>query len=239
MDNKGLVNHAEKALSEEWGYVWGTFGQILTEKILMQKAKQYPESVGKYVDYIKGNWLGRPTADCAGLIKSYYWGGKYKASTDVSADTMYSEARERGVISTIPELCGVCVWKPGHIGIYVGNGNVIEAHGTKYGVIKTPLAGTGATMWTHWFKCQFIEYIDQPKKDAPKYPGYALKFNLFKKDNNVVILKERLIKLGYLKSIINSIFGIRTLIAVRSFQKVRGLKMDGIVEIKTWEELFK
>lgn len=40
--NFDLVKQAEKALSEKWGYVWGSWGQILTEKLLQQKLKQYP-----------------------------------------------------------------------------------------------------------------------------------------------------------------------------------------------------
>jgi len=100
-----------------------------------------------------------------GFIKGYYWSAsgnlKYSGVTDVSADMMFNLATEKGSISTIPEIVGLCVWKMGHIGIYIGNGQVIEAHGTKYGVIQTPLKN--GTAWTHWLKCPYIAYNSSPK----------------------------------------------------------------------------
>lgn len=71
--NMGLVAHAKKALSEKWGYVWGTYGMILTNALFEQKLKQYPDDVGNYRDFIKNNWLSKRTVDCVGLIKSYIW----------------------------------------------------------------------------------------------------------------------------------------------------------------------
>ena len=162
LTNEGLVLHTKKALAEKWGYVWGTFGQLLTEGLLKQKISQYPEGVGNYESFIRNNWLGRRTSDCVGLIKSYLWWGSndpfYDSKTDVSANGMYNAAKEKGPISTILEIPGLCLWKDGHIGVYIGNGQVIEAHGTKFGVIKTPLKGVGATPWTHWLKCPYITY---------------------------------------------------------------------------------
>lgn len=34
---------------------------------------------------------------------------------------------------------------------------MIEAKGTKYGVVKTKLS---KGKWTHWYKCPYIEYIE-------------------------------------------------------------------------------
>ena len=55
----------------------------------------------------------------------------------------------------MPDTPGLAVWKAGHIGVYIGNGEVIEAMGTKYGVVKTQLEGRG---WTHWLEVPGIEY---------------------------------------------------------------------------------
>lgn len=176
LDNIGLVEHAKKALNENWGYVWGTFGQVLTYNLFQQKLNQYPIAVGKYKNFIKQNYINKRTVDCVGLIKSYIWNnnGKiiYNSQYDVSADGMYSKAIEKDNIENIPEIKGLCVWKKGHIGVYIGNGHVIEAHGTKYGVIQTPLKGDRATKWTHWLKCPYIEYIhviDENWKDIIKH----------------------------------------------------------------------
>lgn len=164
LTNKGLVEHVEKALAEKWGYVWGTFGQILNNRLLNQKITQYPDGVGKYEDFIRKHWLGKRTADCVGLIKSYMWWTTigdpvYSSLNDVSANGMFGAAKEKGPINTMPDVPGVCVWKEGHIGVYVGDGQVIEAHGTKHGVIQTPLRG--GTPWTHWLKCPYITYVEE------------------------------------------------------------------------------
>lgn len=162
LTNKGLVEYAKEALAEKWGYVWGTFGQLLTEALFRQKLAQYPVGVGKYKDFIKKNWLGHKTTDCVGLIKSYCWTKdgeiRYESKIDVSANGMFNAAKEKGTISTLPEIPGICVWKKGHIGIYIGNGQVIEARGTTVGVIQAPLKGRGAAGWTHWLKCPYITY---------------------------------------------------------------------------------
>ena len=161
-DNSGLVNYCKQALAEKWGYVWGTFGKTLTESLLESKIRQYPDGVGGYETFIRSHWLNRKTTDCVGLIKSFLWFNgtsvNYDNTTDVSADSMYSRAKEKGLISTIPNTPGICLWKKGHTGVYIGNGQVIEAHGTKFGVIQTPLRGAGATAWTKWYKCPYIEY---------------------------------------------------------------------------------
>ena len=53
------------------------------------------------------------------------------------------------------EVPGLAVWKSGHIGVYIGDDQVIEAMGTKYGVVKTQLQGRG---WTHWLEIPYINY---------------------------------------------------------------------------------
>lgn len=170
--NIDLVAFAEKAVNERWGYVYGTFGQVLTETILQQKLKQYPDNISPYLSFIRSNWLGKRTVDCVGLIKAYLWTNDkgeviYDPKTDVSANTMYLKATVKGPLSEIPEKPGVLVWRNGHIGVYVGNGQVIEAKGTKYGVVKTPLTGEGSNRWTNWCLCPFIDYLDQsPFKDV-------------------------------------------------------------------------
>jgi len=83
---------------------------------------------------------------------------------DIGADTMYANATEKGTIDTIPEIPGLAVWHEGHIGIYIGGGEVIEAMGTQYGVVKTQLSGS---RWTHWLKIPYIAYLDSEVAPAP------------------------------------------------------------------------
>ena len=172
--NIGLVENAKKALSEKWGYVWGTFGQLLTPSLLQRKIKQYPQGVGNFETFIRANWMGRNVADCVGLIKSYIWlrNGRilYTPASDKNANGMFAEAREKGPMSTMPEILGICLFKRGHVGIYIGNGQVIEARGTKAGVIQSPIRGVGSAGWTHWFKSPHVEYI-KANMESPKAPG--------------------------------------------------------------------
>ena len=162
-NNLDLVVWAIEAERNRWGYVWGTFGDVLDSSLYAYKLKQYPTEVGRYSAFITSNWLGGRTADCVGLIKGYSWldietlevGYKTNGMPDIGADTMYHNATEKGAISTIPEIPGLAVWHTGHIGIYIGNGEVIEAMGTRYGVVRTKLVGS---RWTHWLKIPYITY---------------------------------------------------------------------------------
>lgn len=158
-----LVAYATHAWESGWGYVWGTYGNVLTESMLDYKLQQYPDGVGKYEDFIRANWLDGRTADCVGLIKGYGWLDpssltiKYGTNgmPDIGANTMYHNATVKGPISTIPDTPGLAVWMDGHIGVYIGGGEVIEASGTKKGVVKTQLAGRG---WSHWLEVPYISY---------------------------------------------------------------------------------
>ena len=158
-----LVAYAEYAWRSGWGYVWGSFGQMLTEASLQSLIRQYPEMVGGYESIIRAKWLGGRTTDCVGLIKSYGWFDpdtqtiRYGTNgmPDVGANAMYHAAIESGPISTLPEIPGLAVWKEGHIGVYVGGGYVVEASGTSKGVIKTKLAERA---FAHWLKIPYISY---------------------------------------------------------------------------------
>lgn len=163
-NNLDLVRWAIQAEQNHWGYVWGTFGSVFTTSLYEYKLQQYPEEIGAYSDFILANWLGGRTADCVGLIKGYGWLNEEtleinygtNGMPDIGADSMYYNASEKGSIGTIPEIPGLAVWHAGHIGIYIGNGEVIEAKGTKFGVIRSNLADGN---WTHWLKIPYITYL--------------------------------------------------------------------------------
>ena len=158
-----LAAYAVNAWESGWGYVWGTFGTVLTDDLFQYKLEQYPSEVGGYRDFIQTNWLGGRTTDCIGLIKGYGWldadtmtiGYGTNGMPDIGANQMYYGASVSGTIDTIPETPGLAVWCSGHIGVYIGNGEVIEAMGTKYGVVKTRLADRP---WTHWLEVPYIKY---------------------------------------------------------------------------------
>ena len=158
-----LVAYAVHAWESGWGYVWGTYGNVLTEFLLKYKVEQYPKGVGNHETFIRNNWLGGRTTDCVGLIKGYGWLDpetldiEYATNgmPDIGANQMYHSATVSGTIDSMPDTPGLAVWFDGHIGVYIGNGQVVEASSTKKGVVKTKLDGRG---WTHWLKIEYINY---------------------------------------------------------------------------------
>ena len=171
-NNLDLAAYAIQAWENNWGYVWGTYGNVLTQSLFDYKLKQYPEGVGDYEDFIKDNWLGRRTADCIGLLKGYAWldtsdmtiGYAENGAPDYGADQMYQYVKESGEagkdyggMATMPEIPGLMLWKDGHAGVYIGGGYAIEAMSTKYGVVKTEVDGRG---WKGWGKLPFLDYLE-------------------------------------------------------------------------------
>lgn len=156
----GLVAHAQRAVKEKWWYVWGTFGNVLDESLMQAKIKQYPRYNN---EALHRPHLGQTVSDCVGLIKGYcMWVDAldkpvYRTELDYNTGMMYNAAKVKGPIGTIPDKPGICVYMQGHVGVYIGEGWVIECAGGK-GAIRTPLAGEGSTRWTAWFECPFIDY---------------------------------------------------------------------------------
>ena len=178
MNNLELVEYVKKCLElgENSVYVYGSWGNKLTASFCDNKYNQYPTvntkaRTAKYKKLCDGKHYG---FDCVGLIKSYYWGGygkaKYDSKTDVSANGMYNKAKVKGNISTIDKTRkGLLVQMDGHIGVYIGNDEVIECTiSTKFakqshglgGVCKTKLADR---KWEHWLECPYIDYVEEKK----------------------------------------------------------------------------
>lgn len=175
-NNLDLAQWAIEAQKAGWGYVWGTYGHVLTRSYYEAKLAQYPEGVGKYADFIKANWLGKRTADCVGLIKGYCWfdpeaqsiGYAVNGMPDIATEQMIEWCDEKGSIDTMPEIPGLLLWMDGHVGIYIGDGYAIEAMGTRYGVVQTQVAGRG---WLKWGKIPCIEYIEEVEETEPTEAG--------------------------------------------------------------------
>lgn len=172
--NKGLVKHCENALRLNTKYMWGGILRPITNDYidglvkLYKNTPQYPESRVQTLRGLVGK--GYFGCDCVGLIKSYYWSGKENGGTgspnygkagfpDVNANAMYAAARVKGKIDTIPEVPGLVVYcksRP-HVGVYVGNGYVIECTlgGGFDGIVKRRLK---EWIWEYWFECPYITY---------------------------------------------------------------------------------
>ncbi len=85
--------------------------------------------------------------DCSGLIYSY--AGGYRVDIIENSDNI-------GYVSDgIPNIHGLAVWKPGHIGVYVGNGMSVDARGSAYGVCYSNAYNMN---WTKWCTVPGVTY---------------------------------------------------------------------------------
>lgn len=81
---------------------------------------------------------------------------KYNADQDKDVSGMLAKCSFKGKIDTMPDIAGILVFMAGHVGIYIGNGKVIEARGHSYGVVETELKKRA---WSQWGKLDWIKYI--------------------------------------------------------------------------------
>ena len=155
-NNFQALQYAKAQLGRPYWY--GTFGQIASEKLEAEKRKQYP----KYykADDFKTQY-GQKVHDCIGLaVKGYMMSpgindpAIYNPKYDVSANMMIDLCTVTGDIDSMPDIPGVLLWKPGHIGIYAGYKTTIEAKGHAYGVLATK-----DTRWKKWGLCPWWEHV--------------------------------------------------------------------------------
>lgn len=167
--NYGLVNYCKDQLGLP--YWWGTFGQVATRSLYEQKKKQYPNQYK--ADDFKCQY-GLRVHDCVGLIKGYLLSNdkgqlSFNENTfrkyDKDVSGMLANCSEVGDIKNIPDIPGVLVFMKGHVGVYIGNGKVIEAKGHAYGVVKTDLRKRG---WEKYGKLKWITYSKKPYNEEMK-----------------------------------------------------------------------
>ena len=148
-----------------FGYWLGTYGQMATRPLWASKSAQYPDwyNSPSHQDELQ-RWLGKRVSDCVGLDKWCRWlqpdgNPKYDRETDLNQEMLFALAKELGMkygpISEVPFVPGICVWKKGHIGFMLRNGQIRESHGGDWGVVDRPLE---EGPWTHYFYNPFINY---------------------------------------------------------------------------------
>ena len=230
---RGLVEYAIAQLGRPYWY--GTFGQRASKPLYDQKKNQYP-------NYYKWSYAGETAKvhDCVGLVKGYLWCDSpddttpaYNVAQDKSANQMRDMCTSGGNISTLPDEPGVLVFYNNHMGVYIGNGEVIEARGHAYGVVKTKLANRP---WKTWGYCSYITY------EVPVQKTVSIDLPVLKKGAKceaVRTMQWLLIRNGYDMDGYgaDASFGGATERALKKFQVENGLESDGSCGRKTWTKL--
>ena len=238
---KGLVNYAKAQLGRPYWY--GTFGQAASKALYNEKKKQYP----RYYEWDYNSELAK-VHDCVGLVKGYLWCSDpeditptYNSAQDKSANGMRSACKTKGEMATMPEVPGLLVFYDGHVGVYIGNGEVVEARGHKYGVVKTKLKDRP---WTSWGYCPYISYeLAQPEVQADVTTINLPVLVKGDKNDTVEAMQTLLIAAGYQMKSGNTVYGAdgsfggATKRAVESYQQSKGLSVTGKCDRATWTKL--
>lgn len=230
-------------------YWYGTCFQKCTEALLKRKTEQYattsPEhyTEARMSRYRADIAAGQICGDCVGgaikgaawtLLSTEPWKYASHGVQDRSADGMYewckSLGAENGKIDTIPDRPGVAVRMKGHVGVYVGGGDVVEWRGFAYGCVVTRL---DQRPWTDWYELPWVTYAEGQNSPVRKTLKNGMSGPAVKE------LQQKLLDLGYYLGRwgADGDFGAATENAVMAFQDQHSLTVDGIVGPKTWAAL--
>ena len=256
-----LIQKFRFALTEKWGYIWGTAGEVWTQakqNALVQEfiSKYGPDwkdndkakKADKYRGALNGSkWIGHMVADCSGLFSWAFkqLGGYMYHGSNTMWDkycTDKGQLTKKGRTDGQPLKPGTAVFtgndsNKGHVGLYVGNNIVIEASGTNAGVITTTISGG---KWTFWGELKGVDYGNS----TTQIPVVEQTKPTLKRGNKgkwVTELQKILEAKGYdLGNYgIDGDFGKCTEAAVRQFQLDNDLVADGVVGAKTWDALYQ
>lgn len=125
------------------GYVWATDGEILTPELLIKLKGAFGRRYYDLNDTTKAEkWLGKQVFDCSGLIiYSLRQLGFIRSYSDFTAGDLFNlhcthiafkESLKPGDLLFKKNMEGIY-----HVGVYIGDNKIIEAHSTQEGVILT------------------------------------------------------------------------------------------------------
>lgn len=137
-------------------YRYGAKMEILGTKRQELLIKMYPKYYSGSRKQKALETAGKLATDCSGLVT---WAA---GTAPLSSSAIADDAIENIPIDKVTEKhIGWAVWKPGHIGIYIGNGKCIEARGFDYGVSIWTLKNRD---FTHVLKLDFVDYDAFPQE---------------------------------------------------------------------------
>ena len=248
-----LIAKFQQAIDEKWGYIYGAKHEMWsTEKQAAYVREHEGDPDRKLSCELGGKWAGHWVTDCSGLFSWAFeqlGGYMYHGS-----HTMYNKyCTAKGKLSKGKRTDGkelkpgtaVFVWngsRYSHVGLYIGNGKVIEAMGTKNGVTTSKVTNT---KWTHWGELKGVNYgSSQGSEDNTGFPessGWKSTIRKGSKGADVKECQTMLDRLGYDIGSwgIDGDFGSATEAAVQEFQQDHQLIVDGVCGPNTWDALEK
>lgn len=168
---KDFIDKVEIALKDQWGYIYGTWYTFWTKEDQARLNKTTDSNRAKSRQY-GSQWIGHVVTDCSGLV---YWAMKqFGVEVTHHATYLYTDyCRNKGkLVNGEPTdghklLPGSLVFKKGskdkihHVGIYIGNDQVIEAKGAQYGVIESHVFDG----WDYWGELKAVDYSNRQEKE--------------------------------------------------------------------------
>lgn len=159
------------SLNEGWGYVWGASGQVYntTTARSLYNAFGYPnnsETPSQYNEtyYMTTQiklWNNKRVVDCSGLIEAFN-------GINQTANTLKSNCPTSGSFTSTDSLeKGCLLFRDGHVGVYIGNGQVIHSKGSEYGVVKENVSSVSPKFTTYGIPLWLHNGI--PTKDVDKF----------------------------------------------------------------------
>ena len=262
ISTEALIAKFQYALDNDWGYIWGAAGVLWTAAKQQQKVDYMISKYGsnwknseaaKKDDYYSAaangsKWIGHTVADCSGLFSWAFkqLGGYMYHGSNTMWDKYCTAKGElvKGKRDDGKELKpGTAIFthataKRGHVGLYIGDGWVIEASGTINGVIKSKIT---ISKWKEWGELKGVDYNNAPV-DIITDPDNNPTYGTIKKGSKGPVVKYAqtlLMAKGFAlpKYGADGDYGSETVNAVKAFQKANGLSADGVIGAKTWAKL--
>lgn len=175
-----LIAKFQYALDNHWGYILNTWHTQWTQELQNAKINYMKSKYGNnwknseeakrdasyYAALYGAKWIGHWVTDCSGL---FYWAfkelGGYMYHGSNTMWNKYCTAKgklSKGSRTDGKELLpGTAVFvlkndtDRSHVGLYIGNGKVIEASGTQAGVITTSISDK---KWAEWGELKGVQY---------------------------------------------------------------------------------
>ena len=237
-----LISKFWYALDNHWGYIWGTAGEMWTES-KQRRIETTLDDNRKSAREYGTKWINHMVTDCSGLFSWAFgslggyiyhgsntmWRGYCTAHGDLK------KGKRTDGLELLPGTAVFCCHGNDrtHVGLYVGDGQVIEASGTVNGVI---IGKVSNSKWVEWGELKGVQY-GMPETGGNQDSRPTLRKG--SKGEYVTLLQTMLINRGYSVGAMGADgdFGSRTEKAVEAFQRANGLTVDGIVGAKTWTAL--